>query len=121
MFRLAPVATMRRTVTIRVPDPDVADKLVEQTLTVLFRIMSPNEVSQFDERVRALPMEERARNPHGFLKQIVIGWEDVADAGGKPVPFTPEALEAALQLPWFPAPVAEEYWRAMAGQPRLGN
>lgn len=56
-----------------------------------------------DPRVEALPdgasKEEQALvMAKAVARRVVTGWEGVGDADGKPVPVTPEALDALLDI-----------------------
>ncbi|SFZ84420.1 hypothetical protein SAMN02983003_2000 [Devosia enhydra] len=56
-----------------------------------------------DPAVEALP-EEASREEQALVmakavaRRVVIGWEGVGDAGGNPVPVTPEGIDAALDI-----------------------
>lgn len=119
MFRLAPVPTMRRTVTVRVPDPEIVDKTTPETFTVLFRVLSREEADAFDKSQREMTFEERV--PHPLLRHVVKSWDGVTDASGNTIPFSEDALARALELPWVAQALMAEYSRGLAGEPRLGN
>lgn len=122
MFRLAAIPTMKRTVTVRAPDPEIADKIVEQTFTAHYRVLTNSEMKAFDAGRAKLSPEEQAADPYALQKLVLVGWgEDVVGDDGKPVPFSKEALERALDFPWFATSVREEFLNGMAGAPRLGN
>ena len=122
MFRLAAVPTMKRTVTVRAPDPEIADKIVEQTFTAHFRVLTNDEIRAFDEARTKLSYDEAMADPFAFQKLVLTGWgEDVVDADGTPIPYSKEARDRALELPWFAKAVRDEYARGLAGEPRLGN
>lgn len=121
MFKLASVASFRRTVTVRVPRDDLADAWDAHDFVARFRALTDEEARQFDARRRALTPEQLADDPHALLREIVIGWDDVVDAAGAPVPFSADALSRLLAIPWVP-PALLEAWRAgLAGEPRRGN
>ena len=121
MFRLAPVASFQRTVTVHVPLTDGADRTDRQSFVARFRVLDPDEAKAFDARRRAMTAADLADDPHALLRLVLIGWDEVTDEAGKPMPFSADARDALLALPWVP-PALIEAWRAgLAGEPRLGN
>ena len=61
---------------------------------------------------------------HGIrqVKRVVRNWDGVVDDDGKPVPFTPEALEQALQHAWFRAGINKALSESQNGEEaRQGN
>lgn len=121
MFRLAPVASFWRTVTVNVPDAASADAFDRQSFRARFRVLTPDEGRDFDARRRRMSADELAADPHALLREIVIGWDDVLDGEGRPLAFGAGALTEMLALPWV-APALLDAWRAgLAGEPRLGN
>jgi hypothetical protein len=66
-------------------------------------------VPEDDGKTRAFDARLRIRIPSGtepaqsdreFVEQHVIGWEQVSDEAGNALPFTPENLSAALDIPY---------------------
>lgn len=54
------------------------------------------------------------------LKAVVIGWDDVTDDGGNPLPFTPENFAAFLNIVSVRMPSWQKYLAKLAGV-REGN
>jgi hypothetical protein len=48
-------------------------------------------------------------------KRVIVGWEGVGDAAGKPLPVTPEGIEALLEV-WA---IAEAFHAKVLGPPML--
>ncbi|MBY6091077.1 hypothetical protein [Maritimibacter alkaliphilus] len=110
-------------VTVRMPDPNTPGKIIEQQLKVLFEPKGRDEAIAAQDAYAALgSVRERADHEHAELRDVVKGWDDVVDEDRNPVPFTEEAIQAALQLSWFRTGVYNAYADSLAGQEaRLGN
>lgn len=54
------------------------------------------------------------------LKTVVIGWDDVTDDDGNPLPFTPENFSAFLNVVSVRVPSWQKYVATLAGE-RTGN
>jgi hypothetical protein len=58
-----------------------------------------------------------------FMKRVIIGWDadsGIEDEDGRPLPFSPAALDLVLDHPWFLAAAVQAYNRALSGA-RAGN
>lgn len=110
-------------VAVRMPDPHTPGKIAEQQLKVLFEPKGRDEAIASQETLAALnTAKERADHEQSELKDVVKGWDDVVDDEGTPVPFSDEAITAALQMSWFRTGVYSAYADSLSGQEaRLGN
>lgn len=99
-FRFNPRPTTWVTVRLTVP---TADGLQTQTFRAQFLI---------------LPAKERqalASDPRAALAKIWLGWEDIVDAEGTPVPFSETARDQLMDYDYVTFGVAAAYERATAG------
>lgn len=83
-FNLNRKGTFKSEVSITVP---VNDGTVTETIKVEFKRLGADELKKAQRGGDA-----------SLLRQVVAGWDGVTD-DGTPVPFTPENLEAFLQVP----------------------
>lgn len=122
MLRLAAAPTFWRTVSAKVPSETEPDTFDDVTFRVLFEALHEDEAKTMDEAYEQLSDDDKHAQRWRVLRRVVRGWEDVADAAGEPVPFSPAALDQALGWPWV-GPAMMLAWRgALAGEkPRLGN
>lgn len=77
--------------------PSGADT-VEREITVHLRVIPSSEYLQLSRQGDA-----------AVLARIVTGWEGVHDAEGQPLPFTPENLRLAAEIPYFAVGVVRAY------------
>lgn len=122
-FVLAATSRYWWPVTALVPDADQPGKFVEQTLKVLFEPKLQDKLLEEQRRIGAIKdFAQQARAEREALAELCKGWDDVLDASGQPMLFTPEALDTALQVAWFRAAVWRAYHESQNGQEaRLGN
>lgn len=108
-------------VAVRVPDPENAGKLVEQTFEVLLQPETQAAAVAADETADSLEtMRERADHDRDRLARVVLGWRGVVDDKGQPVPFGDDTFGRALQVSWFRMAIWTAYRDALSGA-RVGN
>ena len=109
-------------VTIRVPDPDRAGEILEQEFTATFLAMPLDEAEALDEEIDEAPARDQVRRRNDVLRRVLVGWDGIEDDDGAAVPFSDDALNAAIQHSWFRIGVYQAYFRSLQGEaPRLGN
>lgn len=110
-------------VTIRIPDPSAAGKLIEQRMKVQFAPQNRDEALKRQEFYAALTTErDRIDAEMADMLDIVKGWDDVVDGNGNPVPFSADALRAALGKSWFRSGLNKALAESIVGiEPALGN
>ena len=110
-------------VTVRIPDPDQPGAVIEQQLRVQFQPLGRGEELANQEAYAKLrDPRERARREHDLLRQICVNWDDVIDAEGGAVAFSPDVFEEALQSAWFRNAIYAAYAASLKGEAaRLGN
>ncbi|MFD1914113.1 hypothetical protein [Halodurantibacterium flavum] len=78
---------------------------------------------EFKARFRVLPwdeVEKLDRNPTEQLRQIWIGWEDIADDQGVPVPYSDAVRDQLAALLYVRVALLSAYSDAISGA-RRGN
>lgn len=110
-------------VTVRVPDPENAGKIIEQTLKVQLEPLPQDELDAAQEESAALKTMREVTD-HGIrqIQRVITNWDGVVDAAGDPVPFSDEMLKQALQHVWFRAGIQKALAESQNGEAaRLGN
>ncbi|HTM77007.1 MAG TPA: hypothetical protein VL133_05210 [Devosia sp.] len=102
--------------TVIIPDQDRPGEVIEQVFTMTFRALPLDEAEAMDKEVAALPAPEQAKHQDDLLRKVARGWDDVVDGDGKPVPFTPDNLEFAMQQSWFRIGCYRAYRQSLQGQ-----
>ena len=122
-FTLAKTPRYWWPVTVRVPDPDNAGKMLEQQLRLWVEPMTRDEQVAATEELNALTtMREMTDFDVAQTLRVVKGWEGVVDDDGAPVPFSEDALKQAMQFDWFRRDVAAAVTASLRGEEaRLGN
>jgi hypothetical protein len=110
-------------VTVHLPDPENAGKMVSQHLKILFEPVGRDEAMTAQEAYEKLETPRaRAEHEHAQLLAVVKDWDDVEDAEKKQIPFSEEFFTAACAQPWFRAAVYNAYAESMNGrEAQLGN
>lgn len=110
-------------VVVRVPDPDRAGQTVDLKLEILLEPKDQDAAMEDTERLAGIVnIRERASAERAVLTDVCKDWRDVVDEDGKPVPFSTDALDAALQKSWFRIGLLRAYGESLSGEAaRLGN
>lgn len=110
-------------VKVRVPDPETAGKILEQTLKIQFEPKGRDESLSAQEVYENLhTAKERAEHEHAQLLEVCKAWDDVVDGDKSAVAFSEENFRAALQQSWFRTAVYQAYADSLNGnEARLGN
>ena len=99
-------------VTVRAPKDGGFE---EQTFTVRFRAMSSGRAKQLAEDLAPVPARDQERKLADLLPDVVVGWRDVVDEGGKPIAFDDKALGRVLDLPYVRVAMMAAYVQAITG------
>lgn len=122
-FKLAPTYRYWWPVTLLVPDPANAGKIVQQEMKAEFEPLPQDELTAAQEESVSLTTM-RDVTDHGIrqVKRVVRNWDGVVDDAGNPVPFSEAALEQALQHAWFRKGIQKALVESQNGEEaRLGN
>lgn len=104
-------------VTVSVPNPDRPGEVIEQSFVMTFRALPLDESKVIDAEIAALAPAQQAERSDDLLRSVARGWDDqVIDDEGKPIPFSPGALELAMQHSWFRIGVYSAYRRSLQGR-----
>ncbi|HEY5209305.1 MAG TPA: hypothetical protein VIJ42_07660, partial [Stellaceae bacterium] len=123
MFKLAQRRLFWWPVNVVMPDPAQAGKTITETFEMQFEALSLDQANELQNEIEQIGdrAELRARQ-FDFLKRVCVGWRDIVDGDGKTVPFSPEALHAAIQFSWYRDAVMRAYQKAIGtDEARAGN
>ncbi len=95
MFRMAKQREVLWPVTVRVPSGDGSGAVEACEIKLRFRLMTRSEA----RALAGLSDEEFDAE----VRRRITGWEGVCDEEGEPIPFSAEALAAAMDVPYFMA------------------
>ena len=122
-FKLAKTYRYWWPVTVQIPDPEIPGKIIEQQLKIEFEPMAQAALTTAQEESAKLKTL-REVTEHGIrqVKRVICNWDGVVDDDGKPVPFTADALEQALQHAWFRTGINKALSESQNGEEaRQGN
>lgn len=110
-------------VTINPPDPDNPGAVLEQKFNMTFRAMPRDEAKALDDEISALPADKQLDRSDDVLRRVCVGWDDqVVGDDGKPIAFSAELLEQALQFSWNRIGLYQAYRQSLQGRAaELGN
>ena len=110
-------------VTVSIPDPANPGKCIKQTLKVLFEPKNQDAAISAYKHLEEIPdVHDRLVAERDMLAGVVKDWADVVDDDQTPMPFSQEALNAALQQGWFRTGLNRALTESLTGEEaRLGN
>jgi hypothetical protein len=110
-------------VNVRIPDPETAGKIIEQTLKIEFEAEDRDVSAARASRYRELTDPKDILNHEvKLMTEVCKNWDDVIDPQKAPVPFTEDNFASALNQEWFRNAVFLAYGESLAGEEaRLGN
>lgn len=122
-FKLAKSHRYWWPVTVRIPDPGNAGQYLEQELKLQFEPLPRSEQIEASEKAASLKTwREIADFEIAQAIRVIRNWDGVVDDSGSLVPFTAEALTAALQHDWFRTAATAALNASMNGEEaRKGN
>jgi hypothetical protein len=122
-FKLAKTYRYWWPVTVRIPDPAAPGEIIEQKFQVELQPMPQDEwLASQEESAKITTL--RGVTEHGVsqIKRIVTNWDGVVDDDARPVPYSTEGLEMALQHAWFRAAIQKALADSQNGEAaREGN
>jgi hypothetical protein len=107
MFKLLDEPAWSWPVTVRVPSD--GGSYAEQRFEARFRVITSGEAANLME---ADPSGRR------LMERALIGWADVVDEAGAPLPFAPELSDRLLSIPYVFAAIAGAYTDSVVGASR---
>lgn len=122
-FKLAETYRYWWPVTVRVPDPDQAGKIAEQSFRVQFQPLDREAQLAEGETAAALKtMRELVDHEIRNALSVVRNWDGVVDDAGEILPFSEARLKQALRHSWFRDGIQAALKESLSGEEaRLGN
>lgn len=109
MFRIAsPDATWTHPVRVEVPAGE--GRTNTHLFTARFRLLKAS-------KTEALLVDGDA----ALLREALVGWDDIEDADGSPLEFSPEALDTLLEVAYWRRATVVEYLRFASGLPEKNS
>ncbi len=119
MFKVTKEHTFWWPVKVRLPDPDKAGAIKEETFNMRFRALAADRAKAIEADNANADIIDRSI---ASILEVALDWSDVVDDDRNPVPFTPEALTDALLYPFVRDGIVAAYAAAISGQAaRQGN
>ncbi len=122
-FKLAETYRYWWPVTVRVPDPDRAGQILEQSFRVLFEPLDREAQLAESEKAAGLrSMRDLVDHEIETALRVVKGWDGVVGEKDLLVPFSEDVLTQALRWDWFREGLQKALKESLAGEAaRLGN
>lgn len=109
-------------VTVKWPNSSKPGDTVDMTFKVQFEVLPQSEGRAIDEALTEAEMKGDTSQRNTLMLRVVKNWdEDVVDEDGKPIPFSRDALEAALEFSWVRIGLNQAWTAFVNGDPRKGN
>ena len=65
---------------------------------------------------KLLALTSGAEGEASMIKEVLVGWSGIEDKDGKPLPFEPQFVDAALDFAYVKAALYDAYFNAVAGR-----
>lgn len=109
MFKIIENPTFTHTVRVMVP---IDGGHREETLKATYKVLTTDEVNGYD-------LSDSASS-RDFLRTALVKLDDIADADGKPIPYSDEVRDQVLALPYARIALGRGYFEAVS-KARTGN
>jgi hypothetical protein len=109
MFKLAESPQFTHVITVQHPVDGGFDT---STLRVTYRVLG-------ESRFADVNLDERVSSTE-FLREVLVGFDDVQDANGQPLPFNDRTRDALIDVPFMRVALAKGYFEAVY-KAQLGN
>lgn len=103
MFKLCVSHTYDWPVDVKVPD---GGQYKTETFTARFKVIPQD---RWDELVAGQNVDA------AVVKDVLVGWADIADEQGQPLPFDGSSLEQVLGVPYVRTALVQAYMASLAG------
>lgn len=137
MFKVVPNLTFWWPVKVLEPDPEQPGKLIEQEFQAEFKLLDDNEakasaevrrqiVARFspdlDDQALQAVTDELEAHERASVRRVLVGWRDIVDAKGNPIPFDDQSFSALYNMYRVRTALNRAYKEAISeDQARLGN
>ncbi|HYC03717.1 MAG TPA: hypothetical protein VED40_10510 [Azospirillaceae bacterium] len=108
MFRIQVDQTYPFPVDVRVPSDAAPGQFATHRFTALFRVLPTDEARALLAKPDSLDRD--------LLGQVLVGWRDVADEDGQPLPFGDEARDRLCRDPRVQAALVDAYRKSISGE-----
>lgn len=110
-------------VTVKWPSDTKPGETVEMNFRVLFEALAPEEARAIDEALTKAEIAGDASQRNALMQRVVKDWGDVVEPDEKktPIPFSTDALTAALRFSWVRIGLNKAWTAFVAADHRLGN
>lgn len=103
MFQIEDEITYRWPVKVSRPSKDKPGEFDEFTFTAHFLAMPREKAEAYTKELTAdlsRPATEQKLDSDELLLRVLVGWDEVNDMDGKPLPFSEEARAKMLRFAW---------------------
>ena len=125
MFKIVDKPTRRVRVDLEIPGD--LGKVTRGHFIVEFRTLKKSEIDAIDlaqledakrlrKQIEADEVDALPDRTGEILRDYAVGWENVADAEGEPLEFTPENLDRLLELPFVREGMARAFRTQILGR-----
>lgn len=105
MFKLTTQKTVTWPVTVQIPQD--GGKTQKATFHVRVEVLPSDEFQA---------IYERGGNDEDLLRRVLVDWDGVADADGHPIPFSEEARDALIRIPYVRVALITAYMEMSQGR-----
>ena len=90
---------------------------VSNRVDVKFKRIATSRIEEIVAQAKAIKDDDESSfDLLGVLLEVMADWDGVEETAGKPLPFSPEALEAVLEVPSVGAQLLEQWFNSVNHQ-----
>jgi hypothetical protein len=105
--------------------PADGGKREKATFSAVFKRLSQTRINEIQVEVqRRIKLGEAGEDVQGAISdvsladEIMVGWDDVTDGDGEPVPFSKASKAQLLEVPMLASAIIEAYFESLVEQKR---
>lgn len=92
-----------------IPVPQSGGKVQKHEITAEFDILPQTRIEEITAEARSGDQDK------ALLREVLVGWDDVAGEDGQPIGFSPEARDALIDISYVRAALMRAYFEASSG------
>ena len=117
MLKIKTIYDFWKTVKVSIP---TGDSVEHMEFRIQFAYNVKESKAKAVELTNALPVEQEKMGLD-FIKSVITDWDGVTDENDTPIPYSREALESVLDIPWVASEILNVWIKSVNGDPALGN
>ncbi|GAB4184249.1 MAG: hypothetical protein OHK0024_24420 [Thalassobaculales bacterium] len=116
MFTVRPEITYERRVDVEIPSTKRPGHFDTESFYATFRTLPVDRAQEIAAAYSAAPGAGSTDYVNDLMHEVVVDWREVQDEQGGRLPFSTEALDQLLQVPFARAALMQAYIDSLSGR-----